>query len=97
MVYLQATMKVKAGKLPEFISLFNRLIPVLGKRGWKLVGSYRHVVGLGLNTIVDLWELPDANSLATVLSDPNPDPLTIQIRELTENGTAVLMTKLPIE
>jgi len=45
MVYLQASIKLKAGKLEEFVSMLNKLTPVLAKRGMKLLGSYGNVVG----------------------------------------------------
>jgi hypothetical protein len=41
-----------------FVSLLNSLTPVMAKHGWKLLGSYASVVGR-LNTVVDLWELPN--------------------------------------
>jgi hypothetical protein len=95
MVYLQASIKLKAGKLPEFISLLNKLAPVLAKRGMKLLGSYGNVVGR-LNTVVDLWELPDANALQAALSDPELQTVAPLIDEIIEDETQVLLTKLPI-
>lgn len=59
MVYLQASIKLKPGKLQDFVAMLNELAPVLAKRGMKLLGSYGNVVGR-LNTVVDFWELPDA-------------------------------------
>ena len=95
MVYLQASIKLKAGKLPDFISLLNKLTPLLAKRGMKLLGSYANVVGR-LNTVVDLWELPDANALQTALSDPELQTVAPLINEIIEDETQVLLTKLPI-
>jgi hypothetical protein len=57
MVYLQASIRLRPGKLQDFISLLNNLAPVLAKRGMKLMGSYASVVGR-INTVVDFWELP---------------------------------------
>jgi hypothetical protein len=62
MVYLQASLKLRAGKLQDFVSLLNSLTPVVGKYGWKLLGSYATVVGR-LNTVMDLWELPNEAAL----------------------------------
>jgi hypothetical protein len=95
MVYLQASIKLKAGKLEEFVSMLNKLAPVLAKRGMKLLGSYGNVVGR-LNTVVDLWELPDANALQAALSDPELQKLAPSISEIIEDETQVLLTKLPI-
>jgi hypothetical protein len=56
MVYLQYSIKLRAGTLQDFISLLNSLTPVVGNHGWKLIGSFASVVGR-LNTVIDLWEL----------------------------------------
>jgi hypothetical protein len=95
MVYLQASLKLRAGKLSDFISLLNTLTPVVGKHGWKLLGSYASVVGR-LNTVVDFWELPDPNALQAALSDPEMAKFAPQISEIVEDETLALMTKLPI-
>jgi hypothetical protein len=95
MVYLQASIKLRAGKLQDFISLLNTLTPVLGKHGWKLLGSYASMVGR-LNTVVDLWELPSPNAVQAALSDPEMAKYAPQISEIVEDETLTMMTKLPI-
>ena len=95
MVYLQASIKLYPGKLPDFIALLNKLTPVVGKHGWKLVGSYATAVGR-LNTVVDLWELPDAAALQAALSDPEMAKAAPQISEIVEDETLTMLTKLPI-
>jgi hypothetical protein len=95
MVYLQASIKLRAGKLQDFISLLNTLTPVVGRHGWKLLGSYASVVGR-LNTVVDFWELPDATALQAALSDPEMARYAPQISEIVEDETLALLTKLPI-
>jgi quinol monooxygenase YgiN len=95
MVYLQASIKLYPGKLQDFIALLNKLTPVVGKHGWKLIGSYATAVGR-LNTVVDLWELPDAAALQAALSDPEMAKAAPQISEIVEDETLTLMTKLPI-
>ena len=50
----QYSIKLRAGRLQDFVSLLNSLTPVVAKHGWKLLGSYATVVGR-LNTVVDLW------------------------------------------
>jgi hypothetical protein len=95
MVYLQASIKLYPGKLQDFIALLNKLTPVVGKHGWKLLGSYATAVGR-LNTVVDLWELPEATALQAALSDPEMAKVAPQISEIVEDETLTLMTKLPI-
>jgi quinol monooxygenase YgiN len=95
MVYLQASIKLYPGKLQDFIALLNKLTPVVGKHGWKLLGSYATAVGR-LNTVVDLWELPDAAALQAALSDPEMAKAAPQISEIVEDETLTMLTKLPI-
>jgi hypothetical protein len=61
----------------------------------KLLGSYANVVGR-LNTVVDLWELPDANALQAALLDPELQKLAPLVSEIIEDETQVLLAKLPI-
>jgi len=95
MVYLQASLKLRAGKLPDFISMLNSMTPLLSKHGWKLLGSYASMVGR-LNTVVDFWELPNPNAVQAALSDPEFAKFAPQIHEIVEDETLTLMTKLPI-
>jgi len=95
MVYLQASIKLRPGTLPQFVSLLNQLTPLVGKHGWKLLGSYASAIGR-LNTVVDLWELPDPNALQAALSDPEMQKFAPQINEVIEDETLALLTKLPI-
>lgn len=95
MMYLQASIKLRPGKLHDFIALLNDLTPVVAKHGWKLLGSYASVVGR-LNTVVDLWEVPNANAVETVLSDPEMQKNGGRISEIVEDETLTLLTKLPI-
>jgi len=95
MVYLQASIKLRPGTLPQFVSLLNQLTPLVGKHGWKLPGSYASAIGR-LNTVVDLWELPDPNALQAALSDPEMQKFAPQINEVIEDETLALLMKLPI-
>jgi hypothetical protein len=95
MVYLQASVKLRAGKLQDFVSLLNTLVPVVGKHGWKLLGSYASVVGR-LNTVVDLWELPNEAAVQAALSDAEMQKYGARISEIVEDETLALLNRLPI-
>jgi hypothetical protein len=95
MVYLQASLKLRAGKLQDFVSLLNSLTPVLGKHGWKLLGSYVSVVGR-LNTAVDMWELPNEAAIQAGLSDSELAKYASRIAEIVEDETLTMLNKLPI-
>ncbi len=95
MVYLQASIKLRPGKLQDFVELLNGLTPVVGKHGWKLLGSYASVVGR-LNTVVDLWELPNEAAIQAALSDAEMAKHAPRIAEIIEDETLTLLNKLPI-
>jgi hypothetical protein len=87
--------KVKRRADLHCIAMLNELAPVLAKRGMKLLGSYGNVVGR-LNTVVDFWELADANTLQAALSDPELQKMASHTGDIIEDETLVLLTKLPI-
>ena len=95
MVYLQASIKLRAGKLQDFVALLNSLTPVVAKHGWKLIGSYASLVGR-LNTVVDLWELPNAAAVEAALGDAEMQKHGPRISEIVEDETLTLLSKLPI-
>jgi hypothetical protein len=96
MMYLQASIKLHPGKLQDFISLLNDLAPVINKKhGWKLVGSFGGLVGR-LNTVVDLWEVPDANAVTALLADPDFQKWGPRIHDIVEDEVLTILTKLPI-
>ncbi|HTT75625.1 MAG TPA: NIPSNAP family protein [Candidatus Binataceae bacterium] len=95
MVYLQASIKLHPGKLQDFTKLINDLLPVVGKHGWKLVGSYAALVGR-LNTVVDLWEIPNTEAVAAVLGDTEMQKHAHRIAEIVEDEVLTVLTKLPI-
>jgi NIPSNAP len=95
MLYLQASLKLRAGKLEDFVSMLNKLTPVLGRHGMKLTGSYASVIGR-LNTVVDFWELTSADVLQRALADPEVAKYGPLIAEIIEDETLTLLNKLPV-
>ncbi len=95
MVYLEYSIKLRAGRLQDFVSLLNSMTPVVAKHGWKLLGSYASVVGR-LNTVVDLWELPNEAAIQAALSDSEVAKLASRFGEIIEDQTLTLLNKLPI-
>jgi len=95
MVYLHYSIKLRAGRLQDFVSLLNSLTPVMAKHGWKLLGSYASVVGR-LNTVVDLWELPNEAAIQAALSDSEVAKIASRFGEIIEDQTLILLNKLPI-
>lgn len=60
-VYLHATLKIRIGGYDKFCQSMAEQVPVLESHGWKLVGAWTQVVGR-VSTVVDVWEIPEANS-----------------------------------
>jgi hypothetical protein len=95
MVYMTASVKLHHGKMQDFIALLNDVQPMLAKHGWKLMGSYSTIVGR-LNSVLDLWQLPDPNAVEKALSDPEFQKFVPRIKEIVEDETLSIVTKLPI-
>lgn len=66
-VYLHVTLKIKATHMDLFYDTMKRAVPILEDNGWTFVGAWVDRVGR-LNTVIDLWELPDANTYYSGLS-----------------------------
>ena len=83
--------------LPRYSDSWPPLLETHG--GWKLHGSYFNVIGR-LHTVVDVWELPDANAVQTTLEKASQDPefqkWAPAIEECVEDETLQVMTKLPV-
>jgi len=95
MIYVQASIKLRPGKLQDFTNLISELLPVVGKHGWKLVGSFATVVGR-LNTVVDLRELPNEAAIAAAMGDAELQKRGVKISEIIEDEVFTVLTKLPI-
>ena len=95
MMYVQASIKLRPGKLQDFVKLLNEVTPFIAKHGWKLIGSYGSVVGR-LNTVVDWWEIPNADAVPAALADPEFAKWGPRISEIIEDEVLSILTKLPI-
>lgn len=100
MVYMFAHIKLRPGKVQKFTEMIGELASVLEEKGgWKLQGSYFNTIGR-LNTVIDVWELPDANAVQTTLELASQDPKFQKfipvIEECIEDEVLQLMTKLPV-
>lgn len=73
MPYMLARMEVAYGRIGEFSKVMAHLVPILERNGWRLHGAYVNRIGR-LNRCYDLWEIPDANSVRSVLEIANSEP-----------------------
>lgn len=96
MVYLQATLKIYQGQMEKFCQVMAGVVPILEERGWKLLAAYQNLIGRQ-NTIVDIWELPDANSVEKTLGAVSQlavfRDLAGQLNGVVEEEVLQVMTK----
>lgn len=100
MAFMIAHIKLRPGKVQKFTEMLSGIVPLVEKHGgWKLHGSYFNVIGR-LNTVIDVWEIPDANAVQTTLEIASQDPEFQKwipvIEECVEDETLQVMTKLPV-
>jgi hypothetical protein len=88
--------KLHPGKLQDFKARLAVVMPIQAKHGWKLIGCFSSVSG-DLNTVIDLWELPDANALQSALDDPEFGQHSKNKWEIVAHETLTLYQKQPVE
>ncbi len=59
-------MKIRPGQMSRFNEVMAEMVPEMEARGWKLVGAWSNLIGR-LDTVVDLWQVEDANAVRTTL------------------------------
>ena len=100
MPFVFAHIQLRPGKVERFTELIENLAPIVANAaGWKLQGSYFNAIGR-LNSVVDVWEVPDANAVTAALEKLGQDPEFQKwapvIEECIEQETIQLMNKLPV-
>jgi NIPSNAP protein len=95
MLYIQSSIKLHPGKLQDFITVMNKLVLILKEHGWTLMGSYASTTGR-LNTVLDLWEIPDVQSYLDGAGDPELLNLVPQVNAVVEDEVITLLSKLPL-
>ena len=64
--YLHVTMKIRPGQMARFNAVMAEVVPEMEARGWTLLGAWSNLIGR-LDTVVDLWQVEDANAVRTTL------------------------------
>jgi hypothetical protein len=98
-MYVHATIKIKPGRIFEAYELLGRIVPAMEKAGWKLLGAYQGLIGQ-TSTIVDIWEVQDANAVPNLLgalaANPEMAALGPKLMELMQEEEFLqLMVKAP--
>lgn len=97
-VYLHVTLKIIQSEVGNFYGAMDKAVPILEELGWKFVGAWLGRVGR-LNTVVDLWELEDANMYWRVLKEFTERPEYPAIQEVfntaIEEEVVHMMDRVP--
>jgi hypothetical protein len=64
-MHVHATMTLASGKDQEVTELLTRSLPLIAELGYTLAASFRMLNG-PTRTILNLWEIPDANTFVDV-------------------------------
>lgn len=80
------------------MKLWHRQAPVLESYGWKLIGAWTMVIGR-VSTVVDIWEIPDANSFFEATGKWRETPAFRAFRKVTaevvEEEVLTMVVKTP--
>ena len=71
--YMLVQLQVKYGRVGEFAEIMTHLKPALEANGWILRGAWANRIGR-LNRCYDLWEMPDASHVRSVLEAASQNP-----------------------
>jgi len=98
MPFMLVRLECKYGKTQEFQEIMSHLVPILESKGWRLHGAYQNSIGR-LNRCYDLWEMPDANHVSSVLQlagkDPEWSKWSSRLGECLEEEELEFMNELP--
>jgi hypothetical protein len=98
MVYVHATLRIKIGQYDRFCEEMGQQIPVIESFGMKLVGAWVTVVG-PICTVIDLWELSDANAYFEAMGRWKSSDAAKSFRgisgELIQEELVTMVNKLP--
>ena len=99
-LYFLATLKVKPGKTAELCEVMPRVVAIMEKSGWRLLGSWGNVIGR-FNVVVDLWSVPEANTVMSgmmaLLQHMDYPDLAKALADCVEDETTQLMMRMPFD
>lgn len=94
-LYLHASLHLRRGAKAQFRELISTCVPIFGKAGWRLLGSYSSVTGPN-DSIIDFWELPNGGAIEAAMHDERLFPLLPKIHANIVDETFTVLTRLPI-
>lgn len=98
MPYMLVRLQCAVGKTQQFNEVMSHFVPILEDKGWILRGAFATSIGR-LNRCYDLWEMPDANHISSVLQLAAQEPEFVkwgqQLAECLEEEELEFMDELP--
>jgi hypothetical protein len=99
-LYFLATLKVQPGKTAELCEVMPRVVAIMEKSGWRLLGSWTNVVGR-FNEVVDLWSMPEANTvmggMMALMQHLDYPEIAKALAGCVEDETTQLMVRMPFD
>jgi hypothetical protein len=99
-LYLHVTLKVRMDGYQRFCEAMARQVPIIESLGWKLVGAWVTSVGR-LHTVIDIWEIADANAyhevMRQVAARPDYQQFWDTLAETLEEEVVTMVTKAPYD
>ena len=98
MPYLLVRLQCAVGKTQQFNEVMSHFVPILEDKGWILRGAFTNSIGR-LNKCYDLWEMPDANHVSSVLQLAAQEPEFLEwgatLTDCLEEEELEFMDELP--
>jgi hypothetical protein len=95
---LHVTLEIRPGQMARFTAVMAEMVPAMEERGWKLLGAWSNLLGR-LDTVVDVWEVEDANAVGSTLraaaGHPDFPRWYEELSEVVLEETLQLMMPLP--
>ena len=98
MPFLHVRLQCRYGKIAQFNEIMQHLVPILEAKGWRLHGAYVAQIGR-LDRVYDIWEVPTANDVRSVLelaaNEPEFRQWAAGLGECVAEEELELVEKLP--
>ncbi|MEP7121053.1 MAG: hypothetical protein ABJE95_09095 [Byssovorax sp.] len=95
-MHVHATMTLAPGRAETVSDLLARSLPLIGTLGWKLGGSFRVLDG-PTRTLLNLWDIPDANAFANlpgqIAQHPDLAKIMVGLEEAMTHNELTLMSQ----
>ena len=93
-VYLHVQLKVRYSHIDRYSEIFARMLPVLEREGWKMLGAYQALIGT-YTQVIHVWRIEDPNhhprALQAAFADQGFATAIGELAEVVEDETVQVM------